>query len=592
MLLRVPIRTPLSRRALPSSAFVAVLAIVTLTLGAGPVRAQMTGDTNCDSRLDAADVRDLMPVVFGDSASSCFAGEVNDDSSITAADVIAAIATASRPTPMGAQISYVGVVGSNGTAIGALGNIGDTPVFFRTSGSGFRIVVEGLAGINRVAAGKDTFDYDPSNPNRRPDLQIGCTQALGDGSSAVCDSGVPAIPAPHFNGRQRTADALNDLSCIFDVISSSRFACTIDRFQNANFIATSSEVQFCLQVTQRVEFPAGDTLCTVQIRDEGGTLGPAKEFIIRVSSGPVPATFTATAVATSTPTATLRPSNTPSRTATRTGTIGPSPTSGIATPTFARTSPTTPGVPSATPTISATRTVTRTPTRSHSPSLTPTRTISASPTASRSATRTATPSSPQGPVVTFFGLARADEALIQPSGVTEQGVPIYARPFGNGFRIVVEGAPGPSFEDPGLSSYSFGAAAFADLQIQSTRALGNGSASVCDRDGTNAGGVPGINPPAFQPTSMILDATNDFSCRFVDGGGAFRGRTNTTDSCVQNPPDSGVFLFVDPRTRVQYCALVDSPIRFPAGETVLTVRLRDVLGNVGVQRQIVVRIDE
>lgn len=176
--------------------------------------------------------------------------------------------------------------------------------------------------------------------------------------------------------------------------------------------------------------------------------------------------------------------------------------------------------------------------------------------------------------------------------MTPEGVPIYSRPFGNGFRVVVEGGPGPSFENPGTSSFSFGAFDFADLQIQATRPLGDGSAAVCDRSGVTAGGVPAINPPSFQSTSMILQAVNDFSCRFVDGGDAFRGRTNSNDSCVQNPPDSGVFGFIDPRTRIQYCALVDLAIRFPLGDTMLTARLRDVLGNVGVTRRIVVRINE
>jgi hypothetical protein len=41
---------------------------------------------------------------------------------------------------------------------------------------------------------------------------------------------------------------------------------------------------------------------------------------------------------------------------------------------------------------------------------------------------------------------------------------------------------------------------------------------------------------------------------------------------------------------VQFCALVDVSISFPPGDTLITARLRDVLGNVGTQRQIVVRV--
>jgi hypothetical protein len=216
--------------------------------------------------------------------------------------------------------------------------------------------------------------------------------------------------------------------------------------------------------------------------------------------------------------------------------------------------------------------------------------VSATPSASRSPTRTPTASTPQGPIITYFGLARADETLIQPSGTTPDGIPIYARPFGNGFRLVIEGAPGPSFEEPGVSSFSFGGFAYADLQVQSTRDLGNGSDEVCDRSGGTAGGVPAIVPPSFAETPEIIATVNDFSCRFVDGSDAFRGRSNSGESCVQNPPESGVFNFVDPRTRVQFCALVDLALRFPPGDTLLTARLRDVLGNVGTTRQIVVRV--
>jgi hypothetical protein len=412
------------------------------------------------------------------------------------------------------------------------------------------------------------------------------------------------MPPPHFNASQATANALNDLSCNFDVITSSRFACTIDRFQNPNFLSGTSEVQFCLQITQRLEFAAGDTLCNVQLIDEGGTAGPARQFIIRVDSGPLPPTFTPPPPATSTWTSTPPTSSTP----TRTRTLSPTPTLEGATPlptltpTRTRTqTPITPGVPSATPTpvqsvstpaSSATVTRTRTATRSSTPTLSRTATRSATPGPTLSPTRTATPSSPQGPLVTFFGLARADESRVFPSGTTPEGVPIYIFPIGNGFRIVVEGGFGESLEFPATSSFASGGFEFADLQIQSTRALGDGSSALCDRDGPFAGGIPAINPPSFQELPAILTSVNDFSCRFVDGSGAFRGRTNGSDSCVQNPPDSGLFNFVDPRSRIQFCALVDRPIRFPPGDTLLTVRLRDILGNVGFESKIVVRVTE
>ena len=595
------------RRNCMSSRARLIAALVGVVLGAAapaPLSAQVPGDANCDGHIDANDVNAIIPVLFGDSNAACAVGEVNIDGSVSAADVPALLRTMNKPTATGARISFLGIVGPNGAPLSPLGSIGETQVFFRNSGSGFRIVVEGAPGLNRVSPGTRTFDYDPTMPTRRPDVQIGCTQALGDGSATVCAEGVPAMPPPHFNSSQATANALNDLSCNFDVITSSRFACTIDRFQNPNFLAGTSEKQFCLQITQRLEFAAGDTLCNVQLIDQGGTAGPARQFIIRVDSGPVPPTFTPTPPATSTWTSTPPTSSTPTRTRTPTPTAtldGATPFPTL-TPTRTRTpTPITPGAPSATPTPvqsvstpvnSATKTRTRTPTRSPTQTLSPTRTRSATPGPTLSPTRTATPSAPQGPIVTFFGLARADESLVLPSGTTPEGVPIYRWPIGNGFRIVAEGGFGESQEFPATSSFSSGGFEFADLQIQSTRALGDGSTALCDRDGPGAGGVPAINPPSFQELPPILTSVNDFSCRFVDGSGAFRGRTNGSDSCVQNPPDSGVFNFVDPRSRVQFCALVDRPIRFPSGDTLLTVRLRDILGSVGFERQIVVRVTE
>lgn len=591
---------------LPSIAIIALAAAILLLRPPGAAKAQASGDVNCDGRIDAADVGALVPTLFGDFGAECTVGEVNADGRISAADVAAAALAIAALPASGAEISFLGIAAPNGAALSALGTIGETPVFFRNAGTGFRIVVEAARGLNQVLPGRKTFDFDPTNPNRRPDLQVGCTTALGDGSLGICEDGVPAIPAPHFGGSQKVADTLNDLACNFDVITSPRFACTIDRFQAPNFLGNVSELQFCLQVTNRLQFPPGDTRCSVRLRDEGGTLGPLRQFILRVGSGPVPPTFTATAQATVTPSATLRPTGTPtsSRTPVRSATPSPtrdvptaSPTSSATpTSTTAAPTPTTPGVATATApvagtaTTSPTRTRTRTPTRSQTPTLTPTRTLSPTPVATASPTRSATPSSPQGPVVTFIGLAQANDELIQPSGMTPGGVPIYTRTFGSGFRIVVEGGVGPSFENVGVSSFSFGGFAFPDLQVQANQPLGDGSAAICDTAGATAGGVPAIHPPSFQETPHILGAVNDFGCRFVDGAGAFRGRQASADSCVQNPPDSGVFNFVHPNTRVQFCALVDLALAFPRGETLITARLRDELGNVGQLQQMVVRI--
>ena len=126
------------------------------------------------------------------------------------------------------------------------------------------------------------------------------------------------------------------------------------------------------------------------------------------------------------------------------------------------------------------------------PSQTPTR-----PVAGATATPTATPTAAVGPVVSYFGVANADDSLQQP---TPGLIPIYQRLAGSGFQLVVEAVPGPlgvAIVDPGTDdggrTYSFPNP--PDLQIQATRDLGNGSTAVCDNSHGNFGGIPGIDPP-------------------------------------------------------------------------------------------------
>lgn len=69
--------------------------------------------------------------------------------------------------------------------------------------------------------------------------------------------------------------------------------------------------------------------------------------------------------------------------------------------------------------------------------------------------------------------------------------------------MVVEGKPGANGRDIGRSLMA-GLEGLPDLQIQSSRNLGNGSSMVCD---TATGGVPAINPPRFDKEDpMIADA--------------------------------------------------------------------------------------
>ena len=222
------------------------------------------------------------------------------------------------------------------------------------------------------------------------------------------------------------------------------------------------------------------------------------------------------------------------------------------------------------------------------PRVVPTNTPTVVPTATvlPSATPTPTVGTPIGPRVSYFAVARADGAVIDPVGTTPEGVPIFTRPSGSGFYLVVEGAPGISGAPVGLSTFREDLASLPDLQIVASRPLGDGSPAVCDND-PRGGGVPAVNPPDFGASPENIAVINDFACRFRDGEGHPSG-VGPADACTLFP--SGDFAFVNQASTVQFCAQVSRLFAFPEGDTVLTVRLRDVLGNVGPAAQIVVRV--
>ncbi|GIW42440.1 MAG: hypothetical protein KatS3mg076_3017 [Candidatus Binatia bacterium] len=218
------------------------------------------------------------------------------------------------------------------------------------------------------------------------------------------------------------------------------------------------------------------------------------------------------------------------------------------------------------------------------------------PTATSSATRTPTatptptPTPAPGANVVHLGLLRADNTLLEPSGFDEEGRPIYERPIGSGFVLVVEARRGSNGAPPGLSTFEHDPgdpSVRPDLQVQVNRDIGNGSPEVCDAERENFGGVPGIDPPSYELTQRISDALNDLGCRFVDGQGSPRGRF-LDEACVLFP--DGEFRFVDPTAEVEFCATVARGMAFPTGDTIVTARVRDTSGILGPARQIVVRV--
>ena len=93
--------------------------------------------------------------------------------------------------------------------------------------------------------------------------------------------------------------------------------------------------------------------------------------------------------------------------------------------------------------------------------------------ATSTVTRPPTRTPAAGPAIVFFTVTNADDSLQSPTGETADGIPIFDRPFGSGFKLVVEadgmfgGAPS-TFEPGGVPA----------LQIQTTSALGNQPSSA------------------------------------------------------------------------------------------------------------------
>jgi len=242
--------------------------------------------------------------------------------------------------------------------------------------------------------------------------------------------------------------------------------------------------------------------------------------------------------------------------------------------------------------VSPTRTAT--PTITQTASITPTPTIT--PTPSVTLTPTDTPAE-AGPQVSFLAPVDADGCFFCCSTLCQhnptptpafdgEGRQIYERGGQNGFFLVVEGKAGVNFRQPGMalihpSCNQGGCTGMPDLQIMVSNDLGQGSGAVCDT-GAGGDGVPGVDPADFfNGTQAVLDAANDLSCRFIVN-------VSSGDACTRDI--FGVNDFQSADTTRQYCAVVTSTAKFPVGDTIVSVQLRDSTGVLGPRKEIVIRV--
>jgi len=215
-------------------------------------------------------------------------------------------------------------------------------------------------------------------------------------------------------------------------------------------------------------------------------------------------------------------------------------------------------------------------------------------------TRTPTPTSAQsGPVVSFVGAISQDgcpfccefscQTTPTPTPhIDEFGRQVFNHSVGQ-FLFVIEARRGTSNVNPGTNIFATGSDR-GDVQVLLSEPIGDigdpdgfGSPAVCDAgpEPTPFGGVPGIDPPEFGPGQTITNAIQDFACRFS---------VQETSAVACTRSKFGDFGYLGSQTRTQFCYQVPMTAAFQPGDTVVRIQLRDLAGNLGPVKEIVVRV--
>jgi hypothetical protein len=196
---------------------------------------------------------------------------------------------------IGPVVTFAGIARADGSRVEPTGtNAQGYPIFQHPVGAGFMVVIEGKPGISNLEVARGIFRYDAADPTQQPDLQVEVNRALGDGSEAVCDArrptigGVPAVNPPSFAQTAKVSGALNDLACRFESFIESNASCTVNKYGDFEFVSKQSKVQFCMVVARSWQFPLGDTLVSVRLRDTDGNPGPVSHFVMQYKAMPTP----------------------------------------------------------------------------------------------------------------------------------------------------------------------------------------------------------------------------------------------------------------------------------------------------------------
>ncbi len=513
-------RRPAGLRRAAGSLLGAALLVAASVASAGLLR----GDTNCDGRVDQADVDALFAALFG-AESDCAGLDVNGDGGISAGDVVALMEQLQSPTATPTETPSTAV----------------TPT---------------VTGSALPTATATALTPSPS-PTATPTITI------TPGGPTLTRTRTGTVTQTPTNSRRPTRTA------------------------------TPSETPTNTRTATRTR-SSTRTRTPTATPSPGRTRGTRTDTPTSTPTGPTP---TATATCSCTPTVTSAATSTatgPSPTSSRTGTSTRTP-SNTRTPSRTGTNTRTP-THTRTPTGTRAPTNTRTPTATRPPSPTRTDTRTLTPSRTRTVTRTPTATIPRpfGPEITYFGIATADNRVLTPTGQTDDGVPIFDFPNDFGFIIVGEGRPGTSrvaLAACGLQNSLAGQCqnGRSAAQLIFGRALGNGSAAVCDTSPPNIGGVPAVASLTFDQSPMVTDAINDIGCRLDT-------HPTTEGACTLD--ELGNYSWVhyvlgDPtNTTMQYCSapVVGSELSFSSGITRVKLQIQDNAGNVGNQAEIAIRV--
>jgi hypothetical protein len=428
---------------------------------------------------------------------------------------------------LGPMITHFGVTRADSLALAPTEFDADgRPVYVRPFGSGSILIIEARPGASGRPVGRAAYDVNGG----LPDLQLILSNPIGNGSRVVCDRTPPnigGVPAA-------VPFAFSDEQATVDAIND--FGCRVD---NGAGLAEGRRL---------------DNACTINRFGDFVFLNgsSALQFCLPIAAAwAFPAGDTIVAA----------------RVRDTAGNVGAAREIVVRVARGA--------VPTATPSRIRSPVATPTPPAHLTPSHTPTATV---------------PVSAGGPLITHFGLARADSSPMSSIGADPFGRAIYRSAVGQGMSLIIEAQPGPNRRRPGRFAYADGR---PDLQIILSRPLGDGSTNVCDITAPLIGGVPATTPFEFTDDAAVTAAINDLGCRVNDGTGMALGRVTSADACTSsNSGGPSGFAFIVPESTIQYCLPIAAAWHFQPGDTIVAARVRDTAGTLGPLREIVVRVDD